>query len=335
MSTEHPVAVIRSLGAEDVIVSWPDLDVGLRAVSVTVMGAPTGAWVFYRPEESEDATLPDGLAAAVHIAADGRLTRFTGLTARHASGSTRHGLWLTASNLPNPDDQGAWRESQQVTVLQPNGRARAITVEGVTAFVLDHGGSARVVVHDGAPETKGVARGGRNYIYSYIVISLGEQLPDEIRVSARDAEHFNDQDLLTAMETAAPRSPGRPPAHALVPWAWVRLTEADKEAAVMSVLREFEHLADYWHGADGSVGPLVRGLANPLVEVDGEWPHTRVDVSFTHPHYPQGRLRRSIRVYDDAGRIRPAMYASIHLMEDLDTMAPPSTDQAHNGVLNI
>lgn len=335
VSLDYPMAVIRSRGADDVIVSWPDLDVGPRAVSVTVMGAPTGAWVFYRPEESEDAELPDGAPAAVHIAGDGRLTEFTGLTARHALGPTRHGLWLMTSNLPNPDIQSAWRELQQVTVLQPGGHARKVPVEGVPAFALDHGGSARVVLHDGAPATKSAGWGGRTYMYSYIGVPLGDELPDEIRPSGRDAERFDDQELFTAMETAVPRSPASPPAHAPISWDMVQLSDTEKEAAVKSVLREFDHLDHYWHSADGSTGPLARGLRDPLVEVNGQWPHTRVDVSFTHPHYPAGRLRRSIQVYDTAGRIRPATYASIHLMEDLDTMAPPSTEHARNGVLNI
>lgn len=336
VSTDHPVAVIRSLGAEDVVVSWSDLPVGVRAVSASVVGSPTGAWVFYCPEESEDSALPHGSPAAVHVAADGSLTRFAGLEARHALGATRHGLWLTARIHPAPDDRSAWREPQPVTVLQPCGRARVITVEGVIAFALDHGGSARAVVHDGAPETNDGAAGGHGgLVYRYLAIPIGDELPDEIRTRGNDVESLTDEELFTAMEAAAPRVPDASPAQAPVPWAIVPLNDSEKDAALTSVLREFEHLDAYWHGADGSVGPLVRGLADPLVEVNGHWPHTRVDVTFTHPHYREGRLRRSIRVYDDAGRIRPATYASIHLMEDLETMAPPAADQAENCVVDI
>ena len=120
-----------------------------------------------------------------------------------------------------------------------------------------------------------------------------------------------------------------------IPWKMVSLSEDDKDAAVRAVLHDFEHLANHWHAADGRTGSLSRSLGDPLVEAVEEWPTTRVEVSFTHPHYPEGRLRRSLRVFDDAGRIQPAMYAAIHLMEDLDTAALPDTSSARNRILEI
>jgi len=83
-----------------------------------------------------------------------------------------------------------------------------------------------------------------------------------------------------------------------------------------------------WPDLDvGSRAMSTTVLAAPT----GAW----VDVSFTHPYFPGGRLRRSIRVFDDAGRVRPSMYNSIHLMEDLETRALPDPADAHNGVLDI
>jgi hypothetical protein len=82
----------------------------------------------------------------------------------------------------------------------------------------------------------------------------------------------------------------------------------------------------------GSTGP---GLRDAETTVVGEWPSTRVAVSFRHPHYPQGRLRRSIRVFDDAGRVSPALYASVHLMEDLATRHLPPTSAAKDGILEV
>ena len=334
VSNRDPVAVIRRAGADDVSVSWPDLDVGLRSVSTTVIGASTGAWVFYRPEESEDAALPSGEPAAVHIAPDGELTRFPGLSAHHLLGATAHGLWLTGRELPDVRDDHAWRETQEVSLLDPGGQVREITVEGRTAFALEVDGLARLILYAGAPEARRERWGGSAHVYRYVPVSIGTEVPDRVQAPEK-VEAFSDDELVLVMNAAMPHPPDLPPTHLPVAWNLVRLTDADKDSAVASVLREFDHLADYWHGQDGSTTPLSRGLAHPLVEVKGEWPDTRIDVSFTHPLYPGGRLRRSLRVYDDAGRVRPAMYASIHLMEDLDTKALPATEHARDGILDI
>lgn len=58
-------------------------------------------------------------------------------------------------------------------------------------------------------------------------------------------------------------------------------------------------------------------------------------MTFRHPHWPEGRLRRSIRVFDDAGRLTTNPYAGIHLMEDLDTRHLPPTSEARDGYLDI
>lgn len=71
----------------------------------------------------------------------------------------------------------------------------------------------------------------------------------------------------------------------------------------------------------GETLALTDGVDDARIDVIGHWPDTRVEVSFAHPHYPQGRLRRTYRVFDDAGRIKSTQYASIHLMEDLETGA--------------
>ncbi len=86
---------------------------------------------------------------------------------------------------------------------------------------------------------------------------------------------------------------------------------------------------------DGGDRPLSQGLAEPRVEVRGEWPGTRVEVSFRHPFFPAGRLRRTLRVFDAAGRFSPPLYASVHLMEDLATSRLPPIEAAVDGILDI
>lgn len=71
------------------------------------------------------------------------------------------------------------------------------------------------------------------------------------------------------------------------------------------------------------------------VDVIGEWPETLVHVTCRHSYFPAGRIRRSIRIFDDAGRIKFDRYASIQFMEDLDTHAPPAIREARNGILDV
>jgi hypothetical protein len=48
-----------------------------------------------------------------------------------------------------------------------------------------------------------------------------------------------------------------------------------------------------------------------------------------------GWVRRTVRVFDDAGRVAPPLYASTHLMEDLATQElPPATD-AVDGIVDF
>ncbi|MGP6206341.1 hypothetical protein [Microbacterium sp. F2] len=58
-------------------------------------------------------------------------------------------------------------------------------------------------------------------------------------------------------------------------------------------------------------------------------------MKFTHPTYPEGRMRRTLRVFDDAGRAVRALYAAIHLMEDLDTRHLPDPERARDGILDF
>ena len=335
VSVDGPYAVVRRPGSRDVVVSWPDLDVGPRATSCTVLGAPTGAWVFYRPLAAEDPALPEGTAAAVHVDVDGHVTRFTGLTDQPPLGVTRHGLWLASERFPDPENEAAWHGEHDAAVLSPDGTARAFTIDRRIAFAIDDSGRSRLIVYTGAPAATRGRLGGTTYTYRYVGVPLTDELVDVNRLADLETKPFDEHELLEAMTSMAPQPPDEPPLDPNIPWKMVSLSEDDKNSAVRSVLREFDHLANYWHAPDGRASPLSPGLSNPHVEAVDEWPTTRVAVSFTHPHYPEGRLRRSIHVFDEAGRIRPAMYAAIHLMEDLETMALPDTSSARDGILEI
>lgn len=332
--TEHPVAVVRAAGGKEVVVAWPDLDAGLRAISGTVLGAPTGAWVFYRPHESEDESLPAGHSSAVHIGTDGTVTTFVRLAHRHVLGVTRHGLWLTSDSWPDTDEDPAWHRSH-VTVIGPDGSTENAALGRRVASVIDDGGSTTIVQHDGPPTTTPQRFGGKSYAYNYVSTSFaGASLPLD-RLDDLEATPFDEQQFLTAMESLRPTEPERPPRDPGIRWDLVDLTPHMKNAAIDSVRREFDSLDHYWRDQDDNSFPLSRGLSDPRIERIGEWPSTRVAISFTHPSYPNGRLRRTLRVFDDAGRVIPALYASVHLMEDLDTKLPPDAGAARDGVLDI
>ena len=332
---DAPFAVVRRPGQRDIVVSWPDLDVGARATTSTVLAAPTGAWVFYRPLDADDTVLPQGSPAAVHVSADGDVTRFTELAHRHLLGVTRHGLWLSAETVHDPEDEAAWRRDHHATVLAPDGRTRVVTTDRCIAFALDDSRRARLVLYRDAPRATRSRPGGATYTHRYIAVPLTGELADAIRLADRESEAFDEHELLGVMASTAPQPPDDPPIEPAPSWELVNLSENDREAAIRSVIRGFDHLADYWHSAEGRTFPLSPGLADPRVEAIGAWPATVVSVSFTHPLYPEGRLRRSLRVFDDAGRIRPAMHAAIHLMEDLGTAAVLDTDGAQDGILEF
>lgn len=335
MSLDDPVAIVRSPGAADVVASWPDLDVGSRATSSTVLGAHAGAWVFYRPLESEDPSLPAGHSAAVHVAVDGEVTRFAPVPQGQTLGVTRHGLWLTSGGFPDPDEEAAWRADHRVAVLGPDGIERRHAIDRRIAVALDDSGSSRLILYRGAPAARRDGFGGATYSYRYVTARLPDVLLGVMRVADLETETFDERELMSAMAAVTPRPPDDPPSDPAIRWDPISLTSDEKDAAVASVVHEFDHLTDYWRGQDGRTFPLSRGLGDPLVEAVDEWPRTRVEVSFTHPHYPEGRLRRTLRVFDDAGRVNPALYASIHLMEDLGTEALPDAGAARDGILDI
>lgn len=271
----------------------------------------------------------------MHVAVDGQVTRFTGLAENQPLGVTRHGLWLTSEGLLDPDDEASWHREHHAAVLSPDGTERGVTIDRRIAFAIDDGHRSRLILYAGAPAANSGRLGGTTYTYRYIGVSLPDELADVTRLADLESEQFDKHELLGAMTTVAPQPPDDPPMGVEIPWTLVGLSEHDKAAAVRAVLREFDNLANYWHGDGDRTSPLSQGLSDPLVEAVDEWPATRVEVSFTHPHYPEGRLRRSLRIFDDAGRIRPAMYAAIHIMEDLDTAALPDPSDARDGVLEI
>lgn len=270
------------------------------------------------------------MPAAIHVAPDGVLTRFTDLRAANVIGATGHGLWINTSPSPRPEDTAVWESHDDLTVLSVNGCRRTVTVDRRGAFAIDIAGHAQLILYASAPRPR-----GNGYSHDFLKVDLPpHDLPETIN-AGQSAQHFDQSDLIPAMSAIVPRELDHGPADLGVTWDLVHLSHADQVAAIVALQREFAHLANYWQQADGRTTPLSRGLSDPQITVVDEWPHTRVEVTFRHPHFPQGRLRRTVRVFDDAGRVDPALYASVHLMEDLGTGRLPSPEAAQDGVLEI
>ena len=334
VSVTEPVAVVRGPRDSDQVVSWADLYVGARAITTTVMSTGTGAWVLYRPAESEDASIVAGSAAAIFVSMDGTVRRFVGLNDLQPMGATRHGLWMTSPALPDVADERAWIADFRADVLGSDGSRTSFTVDRRIMFAYDDGQLPQLLLYRSAPDA--VHRSwGTTFTYRYLSTPLPTgDLPDRMNIS-ETAPEILEPELMQTLTAMTVRSPEKPPIDTGVRWELIALPAEAQHEAVSAVLREFEHLANYWRAADGRTSPLTGGLGDPRLDVSGNWPTTRVHVSFTHPSYPHGRLQRTLRVFDDAGRIVPALYASVHLMEDLDTKPLPDTDTPHPATLEI
>jgi hypothetical protein len=342
VSISEPVAVIRHLGHPDRIITWSDLPVGLINPHMRVAAASTGAWVLYTPATADRIREDEGTVArvgstAIHISRTGEVTRFLGLVNVHLIGTTRHGLWLWSGQWDaDVDDQVQWSKKREVLILEAGGRTHRTSIDRIPLLAFEDGSSPHLVVHASAPEALHDGYGGTEYTYRYQQMEVPTGgLPAALRVDELPSTPIEEGDIPGwSGDDASPIRPvvaGDP--HVL--WDRVNLSAEQKKAAVEALCAEFDRLEAFWRTPGGEMMPLTEGIADARVDVVGDWPKTQVEVSFTHPLYRQGRLRRTYRVFDDAGRIKSWQYASIHLMEDLDTGALPPSKDARNAILDI
>lgn len=317
VSMTQPVAVIRAAGEDDRVVSWPDLEVGDVAVGVTVYAAPDGAWVVCAPSENDEGDLHRPITA-VHVRWAGAVAQTHADASRYAVGATRHGLWLRERHDPDPDDRAAWSTDTELIVIA-GGTRTTHTIDRRVLIVEDAGDAPRMVFSPDAPDVR-AEHGGTSYHYRYATALLPTGPLPERLLPTSDAVPLSEEEFMDILHWRQPdevvdTTPD-------VPWRRIHLPMERRDAAITALVDEFGDLAHYWRGPDGKPHPLTPGLSEPRIDIVGEWPDTRVEVTFRHPLLPGGLLRRALRVFDDAGRITPHPYASIHLMEDLDTHAP-------------
>lgn len=199
---DDPVATVDAIGRDRLVASWPDLNVGRRSVTSTVLAGPSGVWVVYRPMESADLGFPEGGTAAVHVAVDGSVTRFTMLEATQPVGATSHGLWLTSGEFPDPNDAAEWQQRRRLSVLGTDGSTHTVVADRKAAFVFEEHASAHLMVYDGAPEADRDGRGA-TYAYRYAVWTLPAHLPAHLRDADMRAEPLAEDALMKVLAAQA------------------------------------------------------------------------------------------------------------------------------------
>ncbi|WP_345482212.1 hypothetical protein [Amnibacterium soli] len=337
--------------------AWPDLFTGWAEPTTTIVETPDGVWVHYgllnsvRDEDPLAAAVNDLDAPAVYIRTATGATSVVRVGRDQVLGATLHGLWTTSHLSPDPDHDhpylggplpGDWHEDTPITIHRPDGTRRQITVDRDVLAVDATGQHVRVLVHASPPIAIPGEDGSTSYQYRPTELLLLADLPLPDRIRFRDlvpegwgAPTDFDRQGWPQRATMIPAvTHGTPDAEG--DWTVVELPPDLRQQAVAFTIRQFEHLEQYWHPEDGSSAhPLSDGLHDATVHVVGDYPHTRVEVTFRHPAYPAGHLRRTYPVYDPAGRIRVDEDLAIWLMEDLDTRDLPPATAAVDGILHI
>ena len=336
VSESEPIAIVRRPGGDEAIATWPDLDLGMRTPGMTVVRAPTGAWILYRPDEAQDESIAPGHPAAVHVSPDGLPSVLGRVPSTQLLGATSHGLWIrTQAASSDPDEIAAWQDDD-VCILGVDGSEHRMEVDRRVAFAFDvpvYGGV--LAVHTGAPLRRPLP-GDTSWSYPTAYVALPPQtLPSELRTHQLPHHTIDDTASLAMLSELTPQRIDRSADDPRARWRRADLPAAVRRAAVAAVTQEFTGLDAYWRSPSGATGPLVAGMSDVRVEEHGEWPETRVEVSCRHPHFAAGRMRRTLRVFDDAGRFIPPLYASIHLMEDVDTAQLPQPETAVDGTLEF
>lgn len=354
----RPVAALIAPDGESRFVTWPGLDVGPVSPEPTLLPAPDGAWVHYPPatvsqmDDSHAALLQGRDSPGVHIAPDGtRVTVRTG--SRRAIGATRGRLWtavereqtidLTYRGEPMPP---GWEDPTDLVVHHLDGSEATLRVDRDVQAVLEDATGIRLLVLPTPPiahldfDGMGVSLEHR---LTTLTLPSNEPLPERVRFLDQHPDGIGpaaapQRALWRAGEWSLPATPARSIDLTDVPgsqWGLIDLAVDQIDAACRAALRWYGDPNDFWHREDGTTSPLANGMRDAEVHVEHTWPDTRVVITFAFPYWTEGRLRRTVRIFDDAGRLTVNPYADIHLMEDLETGHLPPIEQARDGYLDV
>ncbi|MFL4472974.1 hypothetical protein ACIPVK_03130 [Paeniglutamicibacter sp. MACA_103] len=347
----RPVAVVRGPGLPDHPVSWPELDIGIISPEISLLSAPDAAWVVYAgcaDEIGPTALGPHGIQdiTAVRIGADGSVGH-VGANRSRVLGATRHGLWTAPFEVLPIDESYSggelpegWAAPMALEVHMPTQATRRVEFDRQVESVGDEEAGTSFLVQPSPPVAH---RDSDGFCFEYrratLVLPVGAELPARVRFRDFVPQGWGElvEDRWEDEPSASSADPEDIDLDGIPGTRWNRAapTAAQELAAVHGITGQFANMEAYWRDANGESFPIADGVSDARVDVEGQWPQTRVRISFRHPYYPGGRLRRSIRVFDEAGRIMIHEYAGIHLMEDLDTNDLPDIGEEHGSVLEI
>ncbi|WP_431711395.1 hypothetical protein [Glutamicibacter uratoxydans] len=358
VDTERPVALLRREQQPDELISWPDLKTGIHSPELSLHPTANALWVLYRAdgqradEQRYPALSSPAVLAAVRLGLDGSrgYVRAEGVK---FLGMTSHGLWTGSSLSQEIDDvydggelPDSFAHPDTLCLHRPQQPTVSVEFDRHLDFVREHEHGVELWVNPSPPIVHPDGEGGASYEYrcSAVPLPVLEQLPARLRfrdlvpqgwgkpVQAEDFELLEAEFL--QIEDTEPEFLELPPT-SLPTWELIELSAIQREQALTVITDQLQHLEQYWRSETNELSPLSDGLANAQLQVTGAWPQTTVEVSFTHPYYPAGRILRRIEVFDSAGRIHSHEYVSIHLMEDLDTHDLPPLSEAREGILEI
>ncbi|GAA1345038.1 hypothetical protein GCM10009611_21060 [Arthrobacter roseus] len=121
-------------------------------------------------------------------------------------------------------------------------------------------------------------------------------------------------------------------------WPLAHLTDATRTIAIGKLRTQFNDLeipSIVWTRDHPTLRRKKSDYRNVKITEEGTWPATVIVLSFEHRTVPSLRLRRSYRVFDDAGHPRAWAHVTVQLDEDLNTGNIPPHSTALNGVLDI
>ncbi|MHA7306234.1 hypothetical protein ACX80E_13480 [Arthrobacter sp. TMN-49] len=354
VDAERPVALVRRADRPELFLTWPELDIGIFSPNVWVHRAPDALWVVYQGDDDvRDDRYPEMVApdhgVAVRIDVDGSVgvVRFEPMT---VVGATRDGLWTSSSPYEKIDHgyrggelPADWAAPTTLHIHFPGRPTRTLDVDRYVNVVREEACELVLFVNP-SPPISHPDYSGFTYEYRCTELVLGavEQWPEQVKFRDYIAQGWGKPVAQERLDLGFdPFGPSQDPARidlvavAGTRWTPVSLTDAQIIQAVKAVTDQFMDAADtYWSPVDGSTRPRAHGVHDTVVDVIGAWPDTVVQVTCRHPYFPTGGIRRSLRIFDDAGRIKFDRYASIHFMEDLDTHALPDLREAKEGILN-
>jgi hypothetical protein len=107
------------------------------------------------------------------------------------------------------------------------------------------------------------------------------------------------------------------------------------DETIAAALAEWSDIDHAWKSEDGDSSPLIRGMSDSKVTIEGDWPDTNLIVTFKHPHYFDGIMRHKVPLFEDGGRPRAYDYDSDWLWEEVESGDVPPIVQAVDGILDV